>query len=117
MSDKPLPGSNRPAWDAEVTHPDLCEKLRQAFSEITDPELGLNIVQLGLIRNVKIDDAAATIKMILTTPFCPYGPSMLETTRQKAEEVLEREVSIDFGLDPWDFSMMEAGLGGEWGLF
>lgn len=117
MTDRPIPGSNRPAWDAEATHPELCEKLRKGFSEILDPELGLNIVQLGLIRNVKIDDTGATVKMILTTPFCPYGPSMLESARQKAEEVLEREVGIDFSLDTWDFSMMEEGLGGDWGLF
>jgi metal-sulfur cluster biosynthetic enzyme len=55
--------------------------------------------------------------MILTTPFCPYGPAMLESARKKAEEVLEREVGIDFSLDTWDFSMMEEGLGGDWGLF
>lgn len=115
--DQPVPGTNRPAWDAEASHPDLCDNLRKGFSEILDPELGLNIVQLGLIRNVTIEDNSAVVKMILTTPFCPYGPSMLESTRQKAEEVLQREVSIDFSLENWDFSMMEEGLGGDWGLF
>lgn len=99
MIDKPIPGTNRPAWDAEVTHPALCDQLRKALSEVMDPELGLNIIQLGLIRNVKIDETGATVKMILTTPFCPYGPAMLESTRQKAEQALGREVGIDFGLD------------------
>lgn len=117
MENRSTPGTNRPVWDAEETHPDACDQLRKAFSEVLDPELGLNIMQLGLIRNVKINDDGAIIKMILTTPFCPYGPSMLETTRLKAEQVLGLEVGIDFGLDPWDFSMMEEGLGADWGLF
>lgn len=111
------PGTNRPVWEAEKTHPELSDQLKKGFSEITDPEIGYNIIQLGLIRNVKIDDEGAIVKMILTTPFCPYGPAMLESTRQKAEQVLELPVGIDFGMDAWDFSMMEEGLGGEWGLF
>ncbi len=117
MTEQNKPGTNRPIWDAETSFPELCDQLRKSLSEITDPEINLNIIQLGLIRNVKIDEDGAILKMILTTPFCPYGPSMLESTRQKAEQVLERPVGIDFGLDSWDFSMMEEGLGGEWGLF
>jgi hypothetical protein len=42
---------------------------------------------------------------------------MLESTREKAEKALEREVSIDFGLEPWDFSMMEEGLDLNWGMY
>lgn len=111
------PGNNRPLWDAEAQFPELCEKLRAAFQQIIDPEIGLNIIQLGLIRNVKIEDDSAIIRMILTTPFCPYGPAMLETTRTKAEEALERPSYIDLGMDMWDFSMMEDGLGADWGLY
>ena len=117
MSNRSTPGTNRPAWDAEATHADICDQLRKGFSEVLDPELGLNVVQLGLIRNVKIDEENVIVKMILTTPFCPYGPSMLDSVRQKAEQVLEREVTIDFGFEPWDFSMMEEGLDLGWGAF
>jgi len=117
MNNRSTPGTNRPAWDAEAMHADLCDQLRKGFSEVLDPELGLNVVQLGLIRNVKIDEENVIVKMILTTPFCPYGPSMLESVRQKAEQVLEREVTIDFGLEPWDFAMMEEGLDLGWGAF
>lgn len=111
------PGTNRPVWESETSHSELCEKLRKGLCDITDPELGLNVIQLGLIRNVKIDEDGAILKVILTTPFCPYGPSMLESIRKKAEEMLERPVSIDFGLDAWDFSMLEEGIGEDWGLF
>lgn len=117
MMNSSAPGTNRPVWDAEAEYPELCDQLRKALSEVIDPELGLNVVQLGLIRNVKIDAERAIVKMILTTPFCPYGPSMLESTREKSEKALEREVSMDFGLEPWDFSMMEEGLDLNWGMY
>ncbi|HZU86189.1 MAG TPA: iron-sulfur cluster assembly protein [Anaerolineaceae bacterium] len=111
------PGTNRPKWDAEEKYPELCQKLRQGFGEVMDPELGLSIIQLGLIRNVQIEDESVTVKMILTTPYCPYGPAMIDVTRKKAEEVMERPAFIDFSVEMWDFSMMEEGLGPEWGLY
>jgi metal-sulfur cluster biosynthetic enzyme len=112
-----VPGTNRPIWDSESTNPELSEQLRDKLADVVDPEIGLNIIQLGLVRNVRIDTDQTVLKMILTTPFCPYGPAMLETTRQKAEEALNQPVVIDLGLEPWDFSMMEESLGGEWGLY
>ena len=94
--------NRQPVWEAEANHPELCEKLREGLREIIDPELGYDIIQLGLIRDVKIEDEAV-INMILTTPFCPYGPAMLESTRGKAEEILERPTRIDFGVEQWIF--------------
>ena len=66
-------------------------------------------------RNVEED--SAIVHMILTTPFCPYGPALLEVTREKAEEALGRTTSIDLGMEMWDFSMMEEGSGADWGLY
>ena len=114
MSDQT--SNNTPYWQAQDTHPELSEKFKQAMREIMDPEIGLNIIQLGLVRDLIIESDHALIKMILTTPFCPYGPAMLENTREKAEAALGMPAHIDLGLDPWDFSMMEEGLG-DWGLF
>lgn len=111
------PGNNQPVWQSESTHPELSEKLRAGLREVVDPELGLNIIQLGLIRDVTIEDDNALVRMILTTPFCPYGPAILDTTRQKAETVLGRKTTIEMGMEMWDFSMMEEGLGGDWGLY
>lgn len=109
--------TNRPIWDSEAEFPELCAQLREGFRTIADPEIGLNIVQLGLIRNVKIEPDSATIRVILTTPFCPYGPSLLETTRQKAEEILGKQSFIDLDVGAWDFSMMEEGAVPDWGLY
>ncbi len=111
------PGTNRPVWQSESEYPELSEALREGLREIVDPEIGLNIIQLGLIRDVTIEADSAVIRMILTTPFCPYGPAMLDVTREKAEAVLNRPTSIDLGMEMWDFSMMEEGLGADWGLY
>ena len=104
-------------WQADQTHPDIVEAFRVKLREVVDPELGLDIIDLGLIRDLTIQPESAEINMILTTPFCPYGPAMLEATRKKAEEFLELPVSIDMGFEPWDFEMMEEGVGADWGLF
>lgn len=112
-----ISGTNRPVWQAESTHPDLMATLKEALEQVVDPEIGYNILQLGLVRDVTIGSEIAVVRMILTTPFCPYGPAMLENTRLKAEEGLKMPVRIDFGMEAWDFSMMEEGLGGDWGIF
>lgn len=109
--------SNKIVWTAESTHPQLVEKLIPALKEVVDPEIGLDIIELGLVRNVEIDGKDATVTMILTTPFCPYGPAMLETTRHKAEKALNLKTRIEMGMEMWDPSMMEEGAGAEWGLF
>jgi metal-sulfur cluster biosynthetic enzyme len=108
---------NKVTWDAEADHPELCEKLRNGLQSVRDPELGLSVIQLGLIRNVIIKDEQVAIKMILTTPYCPYGPAMLEETRSTAEKVLEKPTTIEMGMDPWDFSYMDDEAEPTWGLF
>jgi len=104
-------------WEADHTHPELTGQLREALRQVVDPEIGLNIIELGLVRNVVIEDDKATITMILTTPFCPYGPAMLDVARQQAEKVLQRPTTIEMGLEMWDFSMMEEGAGAAWGFY
>jgi metal-sulfur cluster biosynthetic enzyme len=108
---------NRPAWQIETTHPDLYGKLKEALQEIVDPEIGLNEIQLGLVRDVVVNADNAILTMILTTPFCPYGPAMLETTRKKAEEALNLPVTIAYGDEVWDFAMLEEGVDLGWGLY
>lgn len=104
-------------WQADVTHPKLAEDAKEALREVVDPELGLNIIELGLIRDVAINDEGVHINMILTTPFCPYGPALLEMSRKKVEESLNLETSIEIGMQMWEPTMMEEGVGADWGLF
>ncbi len=109
--------NNRPVWDIENSHPELVDHVKTKLREVVDPEIGLDIIALGLVRNIRIEDDNANLYMILTTPFCPYGPAMIEMTRKKAEEALERPVSIELGMEMWDFSMMEEGAMPEWGMW
>jgi metal-sulfur cluster biosynthetic enzyme len=104
-------------WEADSTHPQEAEKIRTALREVVDPEIGLNIVELGLVRDVSIGESEVHLKMIMTTPFCPYGPAILEAARSKAEQAAGRPTTVDIGMEMWDPGMMEEGAGAEWGLF
>ena len=108
---------NQIKWTIHDTNPELVEVVRMKLSEVVDPEIGMNIIQLGLIRDVEIENEIARLKMILTTPFCPYGPAMIEMTKAKAVEALNKPVTIEMGMDMWDFSMMEDPSALDWGLY
>lgn len=108
---------NRPKWQAEETHPELADKVRQALRAVVDPEIGLDVVALGLIRDLQIGEEEANLVMILTTPFCPYGPALLEMARQKAEQAIGKPTRIEIGTEMWDMSMMEDQALAKWGLF
>jgi metal-sulfur cluster biosynthetic enzyme len=104
-------------WDIHDTHPELVEPLRLKLSEIVDPEIALNVIQLGLIRKVSIVDKEARLYVVLTTPFCPYGPAMLEVIKQKASEALNMPVALELGPEMWDFSFMEDPGALDWGIY
>ena len=93
------------------------EEIKEALREVIDPEIGLNVVELGLIRNVETQEESTKINMILTTPFCPYGPAMVEQVRTAASNAAGGPVEVEIGTELWDPSMMEEGAGGDWGLF
>jgi metal-sulfur cluster biosynthetic enzyme len=104
-------------WSIHESHPDKVETVREKLSEVIDPEIGMSIIQLGLVREVEIENDIARMKMILTTPFCPYGPAMIDATREKAVEALNMPVTVEMGMDPWDFSMMEDPSALDWGMY
>jgi metal-sulfur cluster biosynthetic enzyme len=104
-------------WAIHETHPDIVEPMREKLSEVIDPEIGLSIIQLGLVREVEIDNDITRLKMILTTPFCPYGPALIEMTKQKAVEALNKPATVELGMEPWDFSMMEDPSAMDWGMY
>lgn len=104
-------------WDIHDTHPDLVAPLRAKLAEIVDPEIALNVIQLGLVRKVSIDNNEAKLYVLLTTPFCPYGPAMLEMIKQKATEALNLPVTLELGMEPWDFSLMEDPGALDWGMY
>ena len=108
---------NEIQWTIHTTHPEKVKDAREKLSEVVDPEIGMNIIQLGLVRDISIENDIARLKMILTTPFCPYGPAMVEMTKAKATEGLNMPVTIEMGMDMWDFSMMEDPSALDWGMY
>ena len=81
-----------------------------ALRSVVDPEIGMNVVELALIRQVLVGESESEIKMILTTPFCPYAGSMLAQVKEAAESVLEHPVKVTLLAERWD--PKDAGL--EW---
>lgn len=104
-------------WDIHETHPQLVPALRERLAEVVDPEIMLNVLQLGLIRKVSIEGSEGKLYLLLTTPFCPYGPAMVEMIKQKAQEGLGMSVTIEMGAEPWDFSLMEDPGALDWGMY
>ena len=109
--------SSKVVWQAESQDKAKAEQVREALREIMDPEIGLNVIELGLIRDLDFQPDKTLVKMVLTTPFCPYGPAMLEQTRKLVEDASGKPAEIEMGMEMWDPSLMEEGAGADWGLF
>jgi metal-sulfur cluster biosynthetic enzyme len=94
------------------------DEIMEALREVIDPEIGLNVVELGLIRQLDLDeDGSARLTMIMTTPFCPYAPQLIEQVRQVTNNITGGGTQVEIGDELWDPSLMEEGAGGDWGLF
>ena len=83
------------------------EEILEALRSVIDPEIGLNVVELGLIRNLEIDEDQTKITMILTTPFCPYGPWLVQQVKETAEKAAGRDVKVQVLPEQWTPEMME----------
>jgi metal-sulfur cluster biosynthetic enzyme len=76
-----------------------------AISDIQDPEIGLGIVDLGLIYDVIIENPGkVAILMTLTTPACPYGPKLINTVKETVAGLKGvNNVAVELVWDPpWD---------------
>jgi metal-sulfur cluster biosynthetic enzyme len=83
------------------------EMVRDALREVLDPELHLDVVTLGLIREINLDSAPPHIKMLLTTPFCPYGPWMVNQVKEAGQLAVGGEVRVEVLAEQWHPEMME----------
>jgi len=78
--------------------------IRTAISHIQDPEIGIGIVDLGLIYDIIKDEDKVTILMTLTTPACPFGPQLMNTIKETVLS-LRGIYKVDLQLvwdPPWD---------------
>ena len=87
---------------------DVKNKIIEEIKKIYDPELPVNIYELGLIYNIKVDGSKAEIKMTLTTPNCPVAESLPKEVKEGAMQV-EGIDDVDLQLvwdPPWTKDMM-----------
>jgi len=86
------------------------EQIYNSLKKVKDPELGLDIVSLGLIYKVTLVDGKVSLLMTMTFPGCPYGPALVEGAKKEVKKlkgVKEVEVEVTFS-PPWDLSMIAA---------
>jgi metal-sulfur cluster biosynthetic enzyme len=96
-----------------------------ALKNVYDPEIGLNIVDLGLVYNVDIADEgrAVNVDMTLTTPACPAGPMILDNAKKEITALKDvypelGDVTIKLVWTPfWNPSMMSEDAREELGYF
>lgn len=94
------------------------EKILGALKKVLDPELGVNIVDMGLIYNVDIKKEKVKILMTMTFPGCPLVPYFEENVPKAAKKVKGvKEVDLQFTFDPpWKPEMMKEELREELGF-
>jgi metal-sulfur cluster biosynthetic enzyme len=63
------------------------EEVTEALTNVIDPELGLDFVELGLVYEVEVDDGDVEITFTLTSPGCPIGPQVTEQMKEFVGEV------------------------------
>ena len=87
---------------------DLREQIIAEIRKIYDPEIPVNIYELGLIYDVKVKEDKAKIIMTLTTPNCPVAESLPQEVKNSVMQVEGvEEVDLDLVFEPpWEKSMM-----------
>ena len=79
------------------------EDVTEALSNVIDPELGLDFVELGLVYDVAIEGGTVNITFTLTTPACPIGPQVSEQMKEFVGEIdgVEEVVPTMVFTPPW----------------
>lgn len=80
--------------------------VRSALETVMDPEIGLSVIDLGLIREIHIEPGKTLVRMMLTTPFCPYAPQMMADVKEATMSVVPQETEVEIMADAWSPDMM-----------
>lgn len=76
------PGAT-PEGGQEITE----DQVKTALRRVKDPELNLNILDLGLVYTINIDGSAVSIDMSLTSPGCPSGPEIMQGAEEQLKSI------------------------------
>jgi len=78
------------------------QEIRETLAKVIDPHIGMNVVDMGMIREVLIEGGQVEVRMVLTAPGCPLASYLVERVRQAAEGVEGVEKATVTLLDePW----------------
>ncbi|MCH2176350.1 MAG: metal-sulfur cluster assembly factor [Lentisphaeria bacterium] len=94
----------------ETTAPKLTpDYLREVVYQVEDPDLGMSIVDLGLIYEIRVSADKVEVDMTLTSPACPYGPMLINEVDRVLREVPGvEEVDVEIVWDPpWSMDMIK----------
>jgi metal-sulfur cluster biosynthetic enzyme len=82
--------------------------VRSALETVMDPEINLSVIDLGLIREIQIGADRTLIKMMLTTPFCPYAPQLMADVKQATTtmSVVPQACEVEILPDAWSPDLM-----------
>jgi metal-sulfur cluster biosynthetic enzyme len=90
-------------------------EIREALEEVVDPEINLNILELGLVREIDQESTPQVVRMLLTTPFCPYAPEIVAQVKRVVERVTGKPAEVEILPDAWTPEMMpDPSLLGRW---
>ena len=98
--------------------PEFKEQSLEAHKNVSDPELGVNIVDLGLIYRIDCAPGELYIELTMTTPACPLSDMILDNIDAVLDPLLPPEVNIRVELvwdPPWSPAMMEEGARAHFG--
>lgn len=82
-------------------------KIHEGLRDVIDFEIGLDVVALGMIRNVEAEADKVTITMILTSPMCPMAAFIMNQVKERAAELTDKPVEVQMGQELWKPDMME----------
>lgn len=85
------------------------ELIRDALRKVVDPEVGANIVDLGLVYRIELTGRRLLIEMTMTSPACPMGDLIVDDAHAELDRVLPADVSVNLQVvwePPWNPSMM-----------
>lgn len=83
--------------------------IREALRRVVDPEIGVNIVDLGLVYRIEVERGRARIAMTMTSPTCPLGDYLKDLVTSAIRHHVPDVVDVDINLEwepPWDPGMM-----------
>jgi metal-sulfur cluster biosynthetic enzyme len=81
---------------------ELAARATEALGEVMDPELGIDVVSLGLIQSIEVEGSCVRVRLMMTTPSCPLGEHIRSTAEERLRAVPGvTDAAVELVRDPW----------------